>query len=404
VTRWTSLALLPLLCAVAAAQADQVMLSASKDTTIYAEGNTLSNGAGNGIFAGRSGPNNNGAIRRALIAFDVAAAVPAGSTITSVELTLRVAMTQAGATAVGLHRLLADWGEATSNADGNEGMGATAAMGDATWRFRFFNDLSKQWTKAGGDFASAVSAVETVGDIGSFATWGSTPMMVADVQGWLDAPATNFGWLIRDSEDTVRTTKKFHSRQTVTASNRPQLLVVFDQSAPATATVTAVPSATATPPASATATRTASPTPTASALPSATGTVTVPATATRTLPASATVTASATASATANAPTATATATQTAGATATATAPTAATATETETAATPTATASQPPPACVGDCDGNGTVIISELIIGVNIALDRSNVAVCRAFDTTGDGRVTINELVAAVGNALGSC
>ena len=398
-TRWTSLALLPLLCAVAAAQADQVMLSASKDTTIYEEGNTLSNGAGNGIFAGKTGPNNNGAIRRALIAFDVAAALPAGSTITSVELTLRVAMTQAGATAVGLHRLLADWGEATSNADGGEGMGATAAMGDATWRFRFFNDLTKQWTKAGGDFASSVSAVETVGDIGSFATWGSTPMMVADVQAWLDAPATNFGWLIRDSEDTVRTTKKYHSRQAVTASNRPQLVIGFDLPGPATATVTAVPSATATPPANATATRTASPT--ASALPSATGTVTATATATRTLPASATVTASATASATANAPTATATAAQSAGATATTTA---ATVTETETMATPTATASQPPPGCVGDCDGNGTVIISELITGVNIALDRANVAVCRAFDTTSDGRVTIDELVAAVGNALGGC
>ena len=157
------------LFSAAAARADQVMLSAAKDNTIYSDGTTLSNGAGNGIFAGRTGQNSNGAIRRALIAFDVAGAIPAGSRITSVELTLRVAMTNAGERAIGLHRLLADWGESTSNADGGEGMGAPAAMGDATWRFRFFNDATKRWTHDGGDFVSGVSGVENVGDIGSLA-------------------------------------------------------------------------------------------------------------------------------------------------------------------------------------------------------------------------------------------
>lgn len=414
VTRSISIALATLLW-IAAALADEVTLSPSKDNTLYSESGTVSNGAGDGIFVGRTGANNGGQIRRALIAFDIAGSIPAGSTITAVQLTMRVDQTQAGPTAVGLHRLLADWGEATSNASGNEGMGATAAIGDATWRFRFFNDSTRRWTKEGGDFATMVSGIETVGSIGSMPTWESTPAMIADVQGWLDAPATNFGWLIRDSEDAARTAKKFDSRQTINAANRPRLHVVFEPPAAATATATVQPTATATPPSSVTATSTftavASATHTATAPPTATATGVASATATS-APATATTSATGVAATnTAIPPTQTATATppQTATgtaevATATATDTTVATATETETVALPTATATEPVPLCVGDCDGNGTVIISELITGVNIALDRADIAVCRAFDANGDGRVTINELIAAVGNALSGC
>lgn len=41
---------------------------------------------------------------------------------------------------------------------------------------------------------------------------------------------------------------------------------------------------------------------------------------------------------------------------------------------------------CVGDCDGNGTVAINELIVGVNIALGLAARAACTAFDPNGDG------------------
>jgi hypothetical protein len=62
------------------------------------------------------------------------------------------------------------------------------------------------------------------------------------------------------------------------------------------------------------------------------------------------------------------------------------------------------PPACTGDCDGNGRVAIAELISAVNIALNRAAVATCAAVDADGDGVVRINELVSAVGSALGGC
>jgi len=60
--------------------------------------------------------------------------------------------------------------------------------------------------------------------------------------------------------------------------------------------------------------------------------------------------------------------------------------------------------ACSGDCDGNGTITIDELIVGVNIALGNRPVDDCLSLDPNGDAMVTINELIAAVGNAVNGC
>ena len=71
-------------------------------------------------------------------------------------------------------------------------------------------------------------------------------------------------------------------------------------------------------------------------------------------------------------------------------------------------TASLPMPAgasaCVGDCGGKGSVGISDLIRGVDIALGTSALSSCPSFDPSGDGVVEINELIAAVNAALDGC
>jgi phosphohistidine phosphatase SixA len=59
---------------------------------------------------------------------------------------------------------------------------------------------------------------------------------------------------------------------------------------------------------------------------------------------------------------------------------------------------------CVGDCAGTGVVTISQLILGVRIALGTRAVADCPAFDPNGDGQVTIAELILAVHAALTGC
>ncbi|MBX3025667.1 hypothetical protein KF840_12240 [bacterium] len=66
--------------------------------------------------------------------------------------------------------------------------------------------------------------------------------------------------------------------------------------------------------------------------------------------------------------------------------------------------AGRPATACVGDCDGGGSVSIDELIQGVSIALGNGNLASCPVFDADRSDSITINELVLAVANALGGC
>lgn len=61
-------------------------------------------------------------------------------------------------------------------------------------------------------------------------------------------------------------------------------------------------------------------------------------------------------------------------------------------------------PACLGDCDGDGSVRVSELVAGVNAALGLADVSRCAAFDPDGDGLVVVADLVRAVGFALGAC
>ncbi|MGH7789837.1 MAG: hypothetical protein ACRERC_23415 [Candidatus Binatia bacterium] len=59
---------------------------------------------------------------------------------------------------------------------------------------------------------------------------------------------------------------------------------------------------------------------------------------------------------------------------------------------------------CAGDCEGGGSVSITELMGCVNIALGSDAVGACDACDVDGSTRVSIGELVAAVKAALDGC
>jgi hypothetical protein len=207
--------------AVGSALADVVEIGASRDNTLYEDpaGNT-SNGSGSHLFAGRTLVPDR---RRALIHFDVAAAVPAGATIDGVSLTLVVNKTIAPAHAVSLHRAEADWGEGASDASGEEGIGDVAAPGDATWLHAFFPGTL--WAGAGGDFAAVASATTSVNAVGPY-TW-SAAGMVADVQDWLERPGTNFGWAIVGDEFTFPTAKRFASSENAVTATRPKLTIEF---------------------------------------------------------------------------------------------------------------------------------------------------------------------------------
>ena len=198
-----------------------VTIEPSKDNTLYEDADGLfSNGAGQHFFVGR---NNSGLARRSVIAFDIIGNIPANATIKSVNLTLRVSRTQAGEEDVKLHRLIADWGEGASAASANEG-GTAAEAGDSTWIHTRFD--SKSWQSPGGDFSAAARASKPVGGVGSY-SWTSTDELVADIQGWLEDPLTNFGWILLGNETGNKTTKRFDSKENSTLANRPSLTVEF---------------------------------------------------------------------------------------------------------------------------------------------------------------------------------
>src|SRR4029450_6227331 len=182
------------------ASANPPTLRAIRDATlIESPTGALANGAGPYFFAGRTGQAS-GSMRRGVLAFDVAAHVPPGVTVTAVRLTLHMSQSNAGPAPTSLHRALAAWGEGSSSAPG--GSGAPAAPGDATWIHTFYDQSF--WTSPGGDFLAAPSASELVGGEGWY-TWDSTPELVADVQSWLDDPASNHGWILVGEESAQST-------------------------------------------------------------------------------------------------------------------------------------------------------------------------------------------------------
>jgi len=219
-------AAVPLIALLAAlpAGADQVTISPTKDNTLYfSPSGTLSNGAGAFFFVGKDF---NGDTKRAVLAFDIATNVPAQATIDSVKLTLNMSRTKpgGGSPPISMHRLTKDWGEGGSDAPVNEGQGTTAQIGDATWLHAFYNTVV--WTSPGGDFQATPSAALVVSTIGPY-TWGTTPQLVADVQMWLDNPATNFGWLMKNTELASTTAKRFDSKDNLNAANRPMLTIWY---------------------------------------------------------------------------------------------------------------------------------------------------------------------------------
>jgi len=208
------------------ATAQLANLNPSKDNTLYQyvpEDGDLSNALGTHFFAGETGM---AELRRGVLAFDIAGNIPAGSTILGVTLSLNMSRTGLeDPRTIELHKMLADWGEGTSQASGDEGQGAPATTNDATWRHRFFDTVF--WTTEGGDFSATVSASQSVGPVGVY-TWSSSQMRV-DVQSWLDDPANNFGWLVLGDESEIATAKRFDTRE----SASPPVLTIQFRPAPA---------------------------------------------------------------------------------------------------------------------------------------------------------------------------
>lgn len=173
---------------------------------------------------------------RSLLLFELAG-IPTGATITSAELSVTLVNVPPGTldgpppgSTFELHRVLKEWGE--GNKGGFSPRGAAATTGDATWNFAKHQVAA--WSSPGAsdpaDATTAISSSIFMDGIATY-TFPSTGALVADVQSWLDNPATNFGWLMKsDSEPLQESARRFASREN--ATGKPTLTLTYNAPVP----------------------------------------------------------------------------------------------------------------------------------------------------------------------------
>lgn len=239
----TKFALFPLLLALClgSLRADVVTLSAAQDTSLFQNNVTNSDGGGPAFFTGTNGTNS---IRRALISFNFSS-IPANAIITNVQLTLtlgQVSATPPPNATISLYDVGQSWNQGTAGSTattiGGTGQGFTASAGDATWSYASdpTNWSNGTTTVMGGYYSNTFSATLFLNNstVNNSFTWLSTPQLVADVQGWLANPSTNYGWeLINANETTANSIYGFYSSEwdnahfAGSASQAPALQVTY---------------------------------------------------------------------------------------------------------------------------------------------------------------------------------
>ena len=204
------------------AAAETVIVPASHDATVIEDPDgAWANGSGPFFFAGRTNQEQNG-VRRALLRFDVATALPDQAIIEAVSLTLYLSPSHPELREVRLYRVLSEWSEGPSSSAG--GGGRPSEPGDVTWLHTFYD--SDFWVHSGGQFLGRDSGALQVGDSG-FYTWESSRHLVQDVALWKAAPDHNFGWILIGDETTRQNVKSFASRENPEPALRPFLEVTY---------------------------------------------------------------------------------------------------------------------------------------------------------------------------------
>jgi len=209
------------------AGAGSLTLIPSADTSLMEIAPTNNNGGQAWLLSGKI---QNDVYRvRALMKFDFSG-LPTNAIVLSARLTVEVTRQPGDGLAnapFGLYRMLRPWGEGNKVAITVPGQGLPATDGEATWGHAFFP--TNAWSAPGGasgvDFSDSESSFQFIYGTGqSPYHFESTPELVADVQGWVNNPQINYGWmLLCDNEATIFTARRFGSRED---PNAPPLLEI----------------------------------------------------------------------------------------------------------------------------------------------------------------------------------
>jgi hypothetical protein len=204
-----------------------VSLLPAADTSLIEIAPTNNNGGQAWLLSGKI---QNDVYRvRALLRFDLTG-IPTNATVLSAAVVLEVTRQPGDGLAnapFGLYRMLRPWGEGDKVATTSPGQGAPATPGEATWLCSL--SPTNAWTAPGAaqgaDYSEVESSFQFIYGVGqSPYRFESTPELAADVQGWVNQPRDNFGWMLRcDDEATIFTARRFGSREDPDAPPRLEI-------------------------------------------------------------------------------------------------------------------------------------------------------------------------------------
>jgi hypothetical protein len=175
---------------------------------------------------------------RALLRFDVASHIPAGSRIRSVSLliwmTLQPPNDETDPNAwFDFHRLLMPWNEGAGRSlTPGASVGRGALPGEVCWDYRSFPTVP--WSIPGGaagvDYDAAVSGsayITAVPSDSPFLAYAVSNRLVQDFQFWLDHPEQNHGWLMKAQRESDRWTAKRFMTPESNIDDYPRVEVIY---------------------------------------------------------------------------------------------------------------------------------------------------------------------------------
>ena len=206
-------------------------LGPTADTFINSVDPDNNNGASQSFFTGENGQ---GGVMRGLLQFALPAGLQGRVTVSGVTLTLTTEAVGTGtmlpaAATESLQRVNVAWTEGTGagNAMMTYTVGQPCGTTGATWNDP---DCTGGTPWAGGDVTATVSGTASApAELDTAVIWDSmagSAGLLADVQAWMDDPATNHGWMISSStEGTSAKAQRFYSREV--AGKGPALGITF---------------------------------------------------------------------------------------------------------------------------------------------------------------------------------
>jgi hypothetical protein len=219
-----------------------VSVSASKDTVLYGDNQSASNGAGSFLWAGSEvqatpppfvfyfrSP------RNSLLAFDFDGIIPPVAQVHDAFLRLDVTGLLGGGGNLSVYRtagsVLGPWSEGNANAAGNEFDGAVGLQPAADYLYRTRPDVA--WTTAGGDISGPLLASATISSVGLRTL--STPALRDAVQDMVTTGNDDDGFTLRGPGGILLTSTaaiQLASSENFAEGDPPEMLVSFTPTQP----------------------------------------------------------------------------------------------------------------------------------------------------------------------------